>query len=60
MKLKEIVEQVITIKVISPGVEKEIDDLLWTQELDKKDMEALEQLIEGLSNGTIITLVRHG
>ncbi|OLP17244.1 hypothetical protein BST81_17455 [Leptolyngbya sp. 'hensonii'] len=53
MRLKTIVEQVISAKTLTPSVENEINHLLWSKEFDTVDMEALSKLIDVLLNGTV-------
>ncbi len=53
MKLKYLVEQALQDQILTPAMENQINDLLWSQEFDAADMEALGQLIQVLLDGTI-------
>ena len=52
MKLCDVVQDLVKTSGLTPEVEGKINQLLWT-DLDKKDMQALEQLIQYLTDGTI-------
>jgi hypothetical protein len=53
MQLLEIVQEVIADKTLSPSAEAQIQQLLWSQQLNGDDLEALNQLVEVLLNGTV-------
>ena len=45
MKLFNILQEVLKTKRLTPEVEQQINRLLWANDLDSQDMEALEQFI---------------
>ncbi len=53
MQLLEIVQSVIAEQTLSPSAEAQIQQLLWSQTLAGEDLEALNQLVEVLLNGTV-------
>jgi hypothetical protein len=53
MKLFDVIQQVVQTCRLTADTERQIDQLLWSSQLDSQDMKALEKFIEYLSNGTI-------
>lgn len=54
MKLQEIIQKALQEKTITPELEAEIDDLMWSAELAEEDLQGLQQLLDNLANGTVI------
>lgn len=53
MQFMNTVQKVLTTKILTPEVEEQINDLLWSNSFDQADKEALIKLIDALSNGTV-------
>ncbi|MDX2100345.1 MAG: hypothetical protein SFW36_21425 [Leptolyngbyaceae cyanobacterium bins.59] len=53
MQLLEIVQTVFDLKAITPDLETQINDILWSRELDRQERQALAKLVEGVERGMI-------
>jgi len=49
----DIVRQVIETRVLTPALETQINHLLWSRALDAYEIEALNELVEVLLNGSV-------
>jgi hypothetical protein len=52
--LTEIIQEIVRLGRVTPTLEKEINALLWSTELDTMEMIALQELELLLANGTIL------
>ncbi len=54
MKFTQIVQEIVKTRKITPDLEQEIDELLWSREFDESEMAALKQLERLLSEGSVV------
>lgn len=59
MKVTKIVDDILNTKIITPEIEQQIESLMWSKQLDHQDLEALEKLLDVLSKGAIVCMLRH-
>lgn len=48
MKLQTLIETVLESRVLTFPQEQQLNDLMWSQQTDPADLEALQQLVEAL------------
>ncbi|MGB6166080.1 MAG: hypothetical protein WBD58_23505 [Geitlerinemataceae cyanobacterium] len=53
MQLAQIVQEILKTRQVTPALEQQLDSLLWSQEFDDFEMEALKRLEKLLSDGSV-------
>jgi hypothetical protein len=53
MSLSEIVHQVLTTGILPMSLERKMHQLLNSQEIQEADIDAIDQLIEAMLNGSV-------
>jgi hypothetical protein len=53
MQLAQIIQEILKTRQVTPALEQQIDSLLWSQEFDDSEMEALKRLEKLLSDGSV-------
>jgi hypothetical protein len=54
MQLIQLIREVIETRRVTPAQERQIDAMLWTQEFDEAEMEALKKLEKLLADGKVL------
>ncbi|MDY6939561.1 MAG: hypothetical protein SWY16_18160 [Cyanobacteriota bacterium] len=54
MKFTQIVQEIVKTRQITPDLEQEINELLWSKEFDASEMDALKQLEKLLAEGSVM------
>lgn len=55
MALLELVQAAIAQKMLTPDLEAQINDWIWTHSLNRQELKALADLLRGLETGAIAT-----
>lgn len=53
MQLAQIIQEILKTRQVTPALEQQLDSLLWSQEFDDSELEALKRLEKLLTDGSV-------